>query len=396
MEINFIKEVLDFWNLEVKWENVLKVPEFKVLSETQQNPYWHSEGDVMAHTRNVVEEMYKLCPIEEDDCMQSVGEGYVRWRTRYFCVLAALFHDIGKGVTTKWSKEKNAWTSPNHAMAGERIARRMLWDMPLPDRELICSLVGNHMKPLYVSEKSDKVREVVTLAEEPATIELLLKLKTADCLGSKMKEYDGWKEKLSEVEAIAKDLGCFDKPYGFPSKISRYKYFMDKEAIGFDRNAVDDTDFNVYLLIGLPGAGKTTYREGIKLPIVCRDDIRVEIGLAGEKPSGNKQQEDEVTRISEERIMAYAKEGKSFIIDATNLKRAYRDGFKKMLSAYNPKFIYVYFEAPTFQTNLDRREGQIPKNVIMRMRENFDFPKLSECYELLVKKQGMSWLKSLT
>lgn len=53
---------------------------------------------------------------------------------------------------------------------------------------------------------------------------------------------------------------------------------------------------NVYVMIGLPGAGKDTWIAN-NLPeahkVVCRDDIRAEIGLcnAGEKIVASPQQE---------------------------------------------------------------------------------------------------------
>lgn len=109
---------------------------------------------------------------------------------------------------------------------------------------------------------------------------------------------------------------------------------------------------------------------------------------------GTKKQEDEVTRIQNERILNYARKKESFIIDATNLKWWYRDKFKTMLAPYNPKIIYVYIEAPTFQNNLNRRKGQIPKDIIIKMRDNFEFPKMTECEELIIEKQGLEWFKS--
>lgn len=67
---------------------------------------------------------------------------------------------------------------------------------------------------------------------------------------------------------------------------------------------------------------------------------------------------------------------------------------KMMLEPYNAKIIYVYIEAPTFQDNLERRKGQIPENIIIKMRDNFEFPKMTECEQLIINKQSLEWFKT--
>lgn len=388
-------KIIDHTTLEINWDEVWKISEFKKLKTVEQNPYWHGEIWVAQHIKNVVEAMYSLCPIEKGDFMCSDGEGNNRYFKRYILVLAALFHDIGKGVTTIWDDEAQTWKSPQHAKISEQITRRLLWDENFIHRELICSLVGNHMKPLYTFEKKDPLKHIITLAEEPVSLEWLLLLKTADCMGSQMKEYDGWREKLENVRKIAIENDCLTKPYTFSNTTSRYAYFNNENVSHTSVFFKDKSEFEVYVFIGIPGSGKTTYRSKLSaLPIVCRDDIRTEIGIKGEKPMGTKKQEDEVTRIQNERILNYARKKESFIIDATNLKWMYRDKFKMMLAPYNPKIIYVYIEAPTFQDNLNRRKGQIPQDIIIKMRDNFEFPKMTECEELIIEKQGLEWFKS--
>lgn len=390
----FINKILDPVKLTVKWDEVWKIPEFKVLQTTKQNPYYHSEIYVSEHTKNVVNAIYELCPIEEYDAVMSTGMPHLRYMERYILVLAALFHDIGKGVTTKWSEEEQTWKSPYHAKVSEQITRKLLWDEYFIHREMICSLVGNHMKPLYVFEKEDPLRMVITLAEEPVSLEWLLTLKTADCMGAKMKEYDGWKEKLEKVRELAIENKCYFRPYEFSNSSSKYAYFNNTNISHPSVFFKDKAEFDVFILIGIPGSGKTTYRSAVpELPVVCRDDIRTEIGIKGEKPMGTKKQEDKVTKIANERILKYARAKESFIIDATNLKRMYRNKFKTMLEPYDVRINYIYFEAPAFQDNIERRKGQIPKNDIEKMRDNFEFPKLSECEKLTICKQGLEYFK---
>ena len=56
-----LRDLIDFKKGTYKWEEILKVPEFAKLKETEQNPKWHAEGSVWAHTVNVCNEALKIC-----------------------------------------------------------------------------------------------------------------------------------------------------------------------------------------------------------------------------------------------------------------------------------------------------------------------------------------------
>lgn len=122
--MKLLEKIINQETYMVNWDEVAKIPEFGVLKKTEQNPKWHSEGNVWNHIVNVVNEMYKLVPYNESDKIFSD----IRHQRRLVMVAAALFHDIGKGATTKWSDEKGSWTSSRHAPVGEQITRRLLWD----------------------------------------------------------------------------------------------------------------------------------------------------------------------------------------------------------------------------------------------------------------------------
>lgn len=375
--MKILEKIINLDTCTINWDEVWKIPEFKKLQETEQNPQWHGEGNVGIHTKMVYQAMDKLVPLTNDNK-----------KHRLALVCAALFHDIGKGETTIWDKDKDAWSSPKHAIVGEKMTRRLLWDEDFSIREEICELVRNHMKPYYFSESETPVRDIIRMSHSCKSIKNLLLLKEADCTGSIMKEYDGWKDKLEYMKNFAIEHKCFEEPYKFFNKHSKYKFFNDS-TMEYPTELYDDTEFIVYIMVGLPGSGKDTYinKYYSSIPMLCRDNIRTEIGLKGEKPMGNKKEEDEVSRLFNERLLEYGRKKQSFIINNTNLRKLYRTGYQGMLKPYNTKFIYIYVEAPDLETTLERRKGTIPKDVIIKMRDSFEFPTVMECYDLIIATQ---------
>lgn len=150
---------------------------------------------------------------------------------------------------------------------------------------------------------------------------------------------------------------------------------------------------NVYVMIGLPGAGKDTWIAQ-NLPdthkVVCRDDIRAEMGLcnAGEKIVGSREQENLVSALFDTKLKEYARAGEDIAINNINLVRKYRMGYKRVLKDFDVNWIYVVVEAPDLDTNKKRREGQIPPEVFDRMVKYYEPPTPDEYDEIIYAKQG--------
>lgn len=188
----------------VNWDEVSKIKEFEVLTRTEQNPYWHGEIYVHHHISSVTK--FAIKKFNKID------------KLSYIMIISALFHDIGKGACTYFNETKGTWSSPNHADVGEEITKKLLKDEDEDLVEIICWYVKNHMKPLEIFDSKRPIKELIKLSNNSpnirfCTIENLLKLKECDCLGSKMKEYDGWKEKLEFLKNIAIKYKCYNRPY---------------------------------------------------------------------------------------------------------------------------------------------------------------------------------------
>jgi len=109
---------------------------FAAMANTKQNPKYHPEGDVFAHTLLVIDRAANYRG-------ESADPRAFMW--------AALLHDVGKPETTK--RRKGKITAYNHDITGATIARRFLENFT--DEKLfvdrVVSLVRFHMQPFLVS-----------------------------------------------------------------------------------------------------------------------------------------------------------------------------------------------------------------------------------------------------
>ena len=359
-----LEKLINFSTYEVDWKNVWKVKEFEKLKSCEQNPVWHREGNAGIHTQKVVEAAQKI--IKEERYTLSDME-------KALLITSALFHDIGKGVTTEF--KKGNWHAYNHEIEGERITRVLLWDWPTRLREEICALVRWHMEPLRVFEGKETLEKIVRLAKR-SYIKVLLALKEADLMGSdQLQDKTNDYMKLQTIRDITLNMQCYDNKSIIPLE-GEYPW-----------NLVNRKNTCI-CLIGLAGAGKDTYiktmqeenEEWRDAVVLCRDDIRVQLGLCkeGEKIVAKAYDEDRVTKVFNELMEKSAKEGKTIIINNLNLKKKYRDDYHNRLAAYGYGFEYVYLEAKPLSKNYDRRDGQITESIFNNMIMGFDWPDYTE------------------
>lgn len=155
-------------------------PQLSSLVDTPQNPAWHPEGDVWAHTCMVVDEAAEL--------VRSHG---LTGRSAEIIMLAAVCHDLGKPATTKLKDDR--WVALDHERAGVEPAREFLNALIIDNdsKAKILRLVEYHMVPrqLYKlhAESGQPVKDGVfrrmAVQLHPATVEQLSIVFEADQRG---------------------------------------------------------------------------------------------------------------------------------------------------------------------------------------------------------------------
>ena len=164
-------------------------PEFNALKGVEQKKKFHHK-DVFYHTLEVL-----------DNVAERGGDLRLR--------LAALFHDIAKPRTKRFS-EQGGWTFHGHEVVGTRMAKAILRRMKYPSDtiEYVAKLVSLHLRPMALVDEEvtdSAVRRLIFLAG--AELDDLMKLCRADITSKNpnrvkryLKNYDRVMQKVFEVE----------------------------------------------------------------------------------------------------------------------------------------------------------------------------------------------------
>lgn len=165
--------------VETGW--ITHFPELAALAGCPQDPEWHPEGDVLAHTAHCCDAL-----VIDPDWLGSTP------RRRRLLTIAVLLHDAGKPACTRREEKppgsgRLRWTSPGHEAAGiapaEAFLRRI--GAPLDHAPAISPLVANHMVHHHGGPNGLGPNALRRLARrlQPATLSDLAAVMRADAKG---------------------------------------------------------------------------------------------------------------------------------------------------------------------------------------------------------------------
>ena len=350
--------------IDIHWDYIYSIPEFAALKNLHQSPKWHSESEwISGHVEMVANKCKSWI-----ECKHNLDEEFA-----VILMMSALFHDVGKVTTTFLKESDNMWHHYGHEIESEKITRRILWDLGYRLREKICGLVRWHMEPFNIIRSKDPATKILDLQNKVCSLRMLYLIKKFDMEGSVSADPE-----LTKFDSILLD--------SFADMCMLLNCFHSKNNIGKIKKKINaltnkKPNLTVEMYIGLPGAGKDTViaasmSDGKDRAIICRDDIRIELGYCGEgeKYLGTNEEENKVTEVFNRKLKDAAEAGKVIVLNNMNNRRKYRDAYKQMLKDYNVCWKYIYVEASELNKNIERRKGQINEPAFRKMVESFEFP----------------------
>lgn len=142
----------------------------------------------------------------------------------------------------------------------------------------------------------------------------------------------------------------------------------------------------LYLLVGIPGSGKSTWsKECTNAVRISRDEIRY--SLLGENDSYFSK-EDLVFKTYIEKIKENLKNGKNVIADATHLTMASRKKVYSKLNGYFDNLIAIYFDTPLQECLMrnGKRESRerVPYEQVINMSNSLILPSYDEPFDKIL------------
>lgn len=146
----------------------------------------------------------------------------------------------------------------------------------------------------------------------------------------------------------------------------------------------------IYITVGLPGSGKTTYAkkfiENKEVKYLSSDELRAIFGKGEDDQSVTPL----VFSHIKKKVDEYLKNGKNVLVDATSVNRKERSDYIKTAKKYNTKVVALVFEMDRnglIARNKKRGdEGgrSVPDWVIDKMLNKYEKPSLDEGIDRII------------
>ncbi|MCK9574822.1 MAG: AAA family ATPase [Candidatus Pacearchaeota archaeon] len=361
-------------------------PYLNAMSLCEQNPDWHGEGDVLTHTKMVLDEFEKICNeldgIDEELSLCAHDITIINY--------ALLLHDIAKPIVSKL--EDGKIRAHGHEATGAKIAWELLENlkvsiingdkMPILDRIEICNLILYHGKPTWLIDKTreEQERSIIKMSQD-CRMDNLYYMTKSDFKGRIASDIDKRLEAIDYFLLLAFDLDLIDGAYEFGTGIAKYKYLVERTHHHSDC-PFDDTKSTVCMMVGLPGSGKDYYisKHMSGIPVISLDEIRRRLKIKPTDEQGRVIQEAKKT------AKEYMAKGIDFVWNATNITRQMREGLISLFTSYKAYVKIIFIATPyadCVKQNLSRTEKeQVPLCVMDKMRKKLEVPLNIEAHEL--------------
>lgn len=380
-------------------------PLLQRFCDTEQDPQWHSEGDVEVHTEMVLQETYRL-----------IEDTLAHWRDddKVTLLLAAIFHDYAKPICTtkRIINDVERTVAPKHESVGASLLMHCTPPFNLTSsqwRDVISLTAYHHIPKLLVVKEAD-YPPYFRLSRQVPSLEMLYYLEVADMRGRECDDKAKQLEIMELFRLFAEDAKCFSSwEYKDLSKqialtfntsslpgemaglaqrvqdtamihLEEGRIYAMEEELSIAFNYLEQS--HVIVLCGVAGSGKSTWVERLPSSFerIELDSIRETLKAGRESQSDN----DAVLRTAMDKLRNALREKRHVVWDATGYRRDFRSRVINLAVAYGAYTEIVAFQCDK-QTLLQRnkfRKHPVPENILTDMIAKYQWPEVGEAHRL--------------